>query len=607
MLSTAKHYEEVPMSPRYNLGWRNRIYALCKDNPEYQRGIIEMCSQDCLFYLSTFVWQYNPDHPTRRVAPFVPWKRQQECIRKILDKIDQRKDLIIEKSRYQGATLIVVSVFDWLQRFHPWTKTHMISRKQELVDSVSDDSLFWKLDFIEEWLPDWLKMRPNRQSMYRENTKNRAIITGESTTGKAGVGGRATIMLMDEFAQIREDFEVLHRTTETTHCRIFVSTHLGQDTAFYTLCQSEAIEKFVLHWSDHPEQARGLYVYENGKIDVLDKTYSFPDDYRFVTDGKPTGGPKPGVRSPYYDNQCERKGSSRAVAMDLDIDPQGSMSQFFDPLIINSLRRHFACPPYLEGDLLYDEGGYPLGFEERRGGLVKLWCNLDSQGNPIVDVYGAGADISTGEGASPSCLSFGLAATGDKVCEVATSRHRPVDFACLSVALCRWFHNAILAWEQAGPGYTFGKRIMELAYGKVYYKKDDLAYGLLHNHSWAANTDKPGWYPSPSAKRLLLDNYAKALTKKQYLNRSDQALKETLSFKYNDAGNPEHAAEKAEDPSQGTVNHGDRVIADALCSMMLSFIHRPKKQEEKKQGPAVLSLQWRRDFHNNKEREEEEA
>lgn len=601
----------VPRDPRANVGYRWQLMEMLRDKPETHAGISEMCRQDVLFWINSFVWQYNPDHPHRRVAPFVTWPKQDKCILAIVDHIHRRRDLILEKSRYQGASWIVVDIFDWLQRYHPWTKTHMVSRKEDLVDSVSDESLFWKLDFIDEWMPDFMKLNlkgtRDRQAMYRRNPANNALMTGEATTKRAGVGARATNMLMDEFAQIQQGFEILHRTTETTHCRIFVSTHVGQDTAFFQICQSGAIDKVVLHWTDHPEQSRGLYRYEEGKVVRYDKSYVFPEDYKFVTDGKPSGGPMPGFRSPWYDAQCERKGSSRAVAMDLDIDPEGSVSQFFDPITINSLRRKFCTPPMVEGDLLHDESGNYTKFEPRSGGVVKLWCRLDVYGNPPVGVYGAGADISTGEGASPSCFSLADSVTGDKLVEVATSRMRPVDFANLCVALCRWFGDALFAWEQQGPGATFGNRVMELGYRRVYYKADDLAYGSLKPTWYRSSEEKPGWYPSPAGKRLLLDEYSKALAKHQFLNRSDQALKECLAFKYNSSGNPEHAGEKSDDPAQGTVNHGDRVIADALCRKMINQLVRPTKVEKKEETISVLSLAWRRKYHEEKDHEEESA
>src|SRR5260370_34363113 len=136
-------------------------------------------------------------------------------------------------------------------------------------------------------------------------------------------------MGIDEFSQIEEDYEVLHRTSDTTGCRIFNFTHKGLGTAAYELTQRVDMRKLNLHWSQHPHKKKGLYRYDTEAKHVvsLDAGFQHDPDYSFITDGSPTGGPCPGLRSPWYDKECRRKGSARAVAMDLDIDPRGSVSQ----------------------------------------------------------------------------------------------------------------------------------------------------------------------------------------------------------------------------------------------------------------------------------------
>jgi hypothetical protein len=130
---------------------------------------------------------------------------------------------------------------------------------------------------------------------------------------------------------------------------------------------------------------------------IQDKDYKFPKGYPFVTDGSPTGGMRPSVRSPWYDKQCREIGDSRAVARDLDINPSGSVSQFFDALVINDLVRLVSRPPVWEGEL--DDFG--LGLVRKAGGRIKMWVQPDTNGLPPLGRYGAGADVSFGTGASP--------------------------------------------------------------------------------------------------------------------------------------------------------------------------------------------------------------
>jgi hypothetical protein len=154
-------------------------------------------------------------------------------------------------------------------------------------------------------------------------------------------------MFIDEFSQIQEDTEVRHRTSDTAGCRLFNGTHMGTTTEFYKMSKMPEIRKFVMHWTRHPYKREGLYRYDekSNRIQVLDKSYVYPDDARFVHSSAPAGGPCPGIRSPWYDDQCVRKGHPTAVAMDLDIDAGGSVAQFFDAITIRELVAEYSMSP----------------------------------------------------------------------------------------------------------------------------------------------------------------------------------------------------------------------------------------------------------------------
>ena len=573
-----------------------------------RKGFRIACERDILFFVNVFVLQFNPRKKGKvQVGAFATWGFQDDALLEMLRCIEEDEDLCIEKSREMGASWMLVIVFVWLWLFQGWSKFLLISRNAEAVESDDPDSLLWKFDFIVEHLPDWLRPRIKGKKMYRGNLDNRAVVTGQASTGKAGVGGRATAMGIDEFSQIEEDFEVLHRTSDTTGCRIFNFTHTGLHTAAYEIAQRADMRKLVLHWTQHPEKIAGLYRYDpaEGKVEVLDKSYKFPEDFRFVMDGSPTGGPFPGVRSPWYDDQCRRKGSARAVAMDLDIDPKGSVSQFFDRLLILQLQTAYCREPDWEGDLHYDhENGQPFALEPRKGGPVRIWGRLHN-GLPKPDFYGMGADCATGTGATPSCLSIMRGSTGEKVLEYANPFILPEKFAVLCVALARLYKNpagegGLLCWEVPGPGYTFGNRVLELGYSPIHYRTSDI-------ERFAVASDKPGWAATPTSKRFLLEEYRAALSSRQCLNRSKNALADCLAFKYDRRGMVEHgAAETTNDPSGARVNHADAVIADALAWKMAKSFGLSANQQKavEERAPPIQSLLGRRQLAARVAREE---
>jgi len=602
MLSPGKHYLEVPKEFKANLAFRQKILNECAKNPERQKEEIQKCAEDVLYYVNVYVWQFNPNERIgREVGPFITYEFQDEAIRSLHSAIEDRHDLVIEKSREMGVSWLCDIVFEHLAHFLKNMKFLVVSRNAEAVDSHDPDSLFWKIDFLHDHLPVWLKPKVSRRDMFFGFDLTQSTITGQATTGKAGVGGRATAAFFDEFSQVREDYEVLNRTADTTKCRIFNGTHKGLDSAFHELTQRVDIKKLRMHWSQHPEKRKGLYQYneETHLIDLLDREYKHHVDYDFVRDGK--------LRSVWYDAECERRKNPRAIAEDLDIDPRSSMNQVFNGAVIRSLIRSHCRAPYWEGRVEYDkETGKLVKLIPEKDGPLRLWLHLDPHGKAPVDLYAGGADVALGEGATPSVLCIYNAKTGEKVAEYANPLIRNVDFAELTVALCWFFRNEYddgvkLAWDRRGPGVKYGERIIELGYRNVYLNTDD---GYINPKIG----EKPGWWATEEKKRVLIETYSQALENMSCCNRSEYAMLECLAFRWANSGKIEHSGSvNKKDPTKAGENHGDRVIADALAwKMVLSMgfsnlIHKPKPDKDVKVG----SYAWRRELHQQMKQERE--
>jgi hypothetical protein len=628
MLSPGEWHKVVPREPVENVRFRLDVYRHCREDTGFRRAIVWMCGRDILLWVNLFVWQFNPDREGDEFGPFATWDFQDKVFLDLLRAVEERRDVLIEKSREMGASWMCLIAMVWLWLFHGWKKFLCMSRSEEAVESADPDSLFWKIDFILDHMPafllptNWSGGPPWRKKRYLGNVDNGSTITGTASTGKAGVGGRATAMFIDEFSQIDEGKEVLHRTSDTTRCRIFNGTHLGLDTAFYELSVRPDMRKLVLHWTMHPDKRKGLYRYDEstGKVEILDRGYRYPVDFDFVLSPEPLGGPYPGLRSPWYDEQCKRKGSPRAVAMDLDINPQGTVSQFFNPLLIRTLLAYCRAPSW-RGRLLYrKEGAAPVRFlgeheltqlepELAYSPLIELWLTPDIDGRVPLDRYTLGADISHGTGATPSCCAGIRCSTGEKFLEMVDPNVDPGDFALAVVALARFLESAEagparLIWEQQGPGIKFGKVVLELGFWNIYYRDTEIPTKMVREFS-----DRPGWVNAPDSKRLLLTEYQEALKLRKLANYSKPALEECLKFKFTDDGRSVvHQGELSpDDPSGARVNHGDRTMADALAWKLAAELGtgRPKKKED--DGPPLLSLAWRRKFHEERARREDSA
>jgi hypothetical protein len=600
VLSPGTYHLSVPKDRTANLKFRRNISRLARRGPREQGALRRACARDILFYINVFVWQHNPRKKGNEVGPFITWDFQDDAVRVILEQVGKDEDLFIEKSREMGASWLCLIIMDWLCRFHHWKKFLCISHSEMAVDRAEDpDSLFWKVDFMHRHLPDWLRGDVGRRKLgFAYPT--RSALNGAASTGRSGVGGRATAIFLDEFSKQQDDFEILGQTADTTGCRVFNGTHYGVGGAFFELSERAKrgeIRRLVMHWTQHPEKRKGVYRWnpDLGRVEVLDRQYEFPADYKFVTDGTPKGGPFPGLRSPWYDKECRRRANSREVAMHLDIDPQGSMSQFFEPLIIAALIEEYCVPPRWQGDVRVDrDTGKPLGLASSPGGSLKLWLCPRSEDEVPAAPYVIGCDIAAGTGATPSCLSILNARTGEKVGEYTNRHIDPKDFGLVAVALCWLFQDeegnpARLIWEMQGPGLSFASKVLEVGFRNIYYRTAEMPHSMEQKVS-----ERPGWVPTPETKRILLEDYRSALALREFVNRSEEALKETLAFKFTPRGDVEHGKiEGGNDPTAARANHGDHVIADALAWKEARGKQVQQKEEELER-PPVGSLRWRR-------------
>ena len=592
-LSPGDYFGRVPREREANLAYRARMLAECEASAECRAWVREACARDVLFFVNTFVWTYNPRKIGTETLPFISWGFQDALFKAVLDHVEKQEDLVIEKSRDMGVSWVNLIALDWLALFTAGKKFLCISHTEDAVDKVDEpDSLFWKVQFIHDRLPLWLVEKPVKKKLSFIFPQTGSTMTGTATTERSGVGGRATAIFLDEFSKQRTDFEIESHTADTTGCRIFNGTHYGVGTCFYDLCYNRRIRKLVLHWSQHPEKGRGLYRVDpvRGVPEILDESYPFDAKYEFDRSGRPTGGPFPGLRSPWYDDEVRRRTSKeggaglRNIAMHLDIDPQGSTSQFFVDMI-PELVREFARPPLWRGNLRFDtDSGEPDRLMEERTGPLQMWLNFLPDGGIPAGRYAVGVDTSAGQGATNSCCTIVNIDTGEKVVELATPWIQPRDFAAYVVALARLFRSpggdpAFMAWETNGPGTAFGIRVGELGFVNCYYR----------------STDQVGWYPSDEAMRVLLEDYREALLKRQFVNRSEEALLECLNFQYVEAGKVKHSGYASKnDPSGAGYNHGDRVIADALALLAA----RERGGQVRRGGPSQPevkegTLAWR--------------
>jgi hypothetical protein len=566
---------KYPKELRANAKYRKCVLAAAKRDKLLREGLRRRCQKDILFWVNVFCWTFDPrktDAGDSPHIPFITWPFQDKVLLRLAAHIG-KDDVGIEKSRDMGASWLCLLAFLHQWQFLPGRAFMVVSRNERLVDAPSDpDCLFWKLDYLLKEQPSFLVPRFRRTALHLENLDNGSYIDGASTTADVGRGGRRTAFLVDEYGAFEpaDSHAVNAATADNTRSRIFNSTYKGTVGAFYEQMQRPEIVRLSLHWSLHPEKAKGAYKDDAGKW-----------------------------RSEWYAKQCKRIVTPALIAQELDMDPQGAESPFFPCELIDKILQQDVRPPLMRGRLEWGTHlDKPVFVEDRAKGEMLLWqpLTLPNFKAPAGESYVIGCDVATGSGATNSVLTACDRRTREKVAEFASPRISPERFAELAYATARFFNDAQIIWEMNGPGGTFGKRLVDLGYRNIYYRRDE--QGLAHK---VAQSLTPGWHASPQNKLLVFRHYIQALSSGAFINRSRDAVLECRQYIYLPNGSVGNARALAvTDPSGARQNHGDRPTADALANWLLG--PEPVTQQPREEDPFLNppvnppygSLAWRR-------------
>jgi hypothetical protein len=185
-----------------------------------------------------------------------------------MDSVGSERDGVVSKCRDMGAswTCCLWALHGWLFK-SPWTVL-FLSRKEDLVESKSSDSLFWKIEFLirrlEQHAP-WmlpagfsLKNKVLNSDLRLINPVSGAELLGESTNSNAGRGARATAVMIDEAAFVPDFMDVWGGLGASTNHRFAVSSEsLQQGPDFYNLGMNNTSPwrpaLFEMNWWDNPE------------------------------------------------------------------------------------------------------------------------------------------------------------------------------------------------------------------------------------------------------------------------------------------------------------------------------------------------------------------
>lgn len=580
-------YTQIPADLQGNLLWRKRVLERCVSDLDFRDAMWQACEQDALFFFNGFCWCYEP-RPRKvngrmlpKQIPFIAWEHQVPLILDVSQSLGV-KDIGVTKSRGEGASWmgVLFAIHSFL--FEDMSTVGLVSKDERAADdSQNSDSLGWKIDWELTKLPLWMSGELNKDYKRSKsehswnNLRNKSSINAFAATGNVASGGRKTWFLMDELAKFPRgpDDMAMASTQHVTDCRFVVSTPLGSDGAYFDcMHQDSNMVKLELSWEENPTRNRHLYKMENHLPVAVDPANNpLREDYANMTDSirqlferlRRKGYNLEGrVRSPWYDNECDRPGATpQNIAQELDRDFGGSSYRVFGHEFMKKAEES-QCKPTHVGDIDFDVRDLEPRLDFMDGGPLELWCPLDQFQKPPYRQYVIGCDISNGLGGTFTSASAAVVfeMVGNELTQVAEWTGRttpPQEFADLAISLSKLFHGAYLAWESNGPGSAFGRRVFEQGYTNIFHRTS------VTRRRRQKRTE-PGWWTDTRSKVVLFQDYKTAVMEDRLKMRSKRLVGECANYVYKN-GQIEHGLiAGANDDSKG-VSHGDCMIGAGVA------------------------------------------
>lgn len=260
--------------------------------PGAAAGLKEYYKENPVDFINHWGMTFDPRNaeikqPT--IIPFLMFPRQAEFVNWVVfDLWREREDGLAEKSRDMGVSWLCVGIAVWMWLFHPGTVVGFGSRKEEYVDNIGDPkSLFWKIrQFIallpQEFQPEGYKESTHAPYMRILNPENGSSIVGEA--GKnIGRGNRTSIYFKDESAFYEQPEAIDAALSQTSNCKVDVSTPNGAGNPFYKKRHSRKTKIFSFRWRQDPRKDDAWYEKQKEKLDPVVLAQEVDIDYNAST------------------------------------------------------------------------------------------------------------------------------------------------------------------------------------------------------------------------------------------------------------------------------------------------------------------------------------
>ncbi|EHQ9350597.1 TerL protein [Salmonella enterica] len=254
--------------------WRMERLQRIRQNPEILPALKQFYRANPAQFIIDWGMTTDPrnlDYGLPVTIPFLLFPKQEEWIHWILERWRSRENGLTEKSREMGLSWTSVGLACSLCLFNKEMVIGFGSRKEEYVDSTGDPkALFWKARRFVETLPVEFRGSWNGKKhapyMRVEFPDTGAIIKGEAGDN-IGRGDRSTLYFVDEAAFLQRPQMIDAALSQTTRCRIDLSSVNGMANPFAQKRHGGKIPVFTFHWTSDPRKDQAWYDNECAKID----------------------------------------------------------------------------------------------------------------------------------------------------------------------------------------------------------------------------------------------------------------------------------------------------------------------------------------------------
>ena len=286
-----------------NFDFRNPDYAAVvkqrlaflremRANPECIPGLKLHYRDNPADFIADFGTTFDPrnaDIGNPTLIPMVLFPKQREFIEYVMRKWKDQKPGLIEKSRDMGISWCSVGLACTLCLFYEGVAIGFGSRKEEYVDKIgSMKPLLPKARMFIEHLPVEFRggWRDNVDAPYMRINfpETGSMIVGEAGD-QIGRGDRETIYFVDEAAYLERAELVEASLSQTTNCRIDMSSVNGMNNVFARKRWGGKVEVFIFDWRDDPRKDQAWYDKQCSELDETVVAQEIDRDYQASVSG----------------------------------------------------------------------------------------------------------------------------------------------------------------------------------------------------------------------------------------------------------------------------------------------------------------------------------